>query len=200
MDAEEQRRCIVTRQLDRQHVNSDYPKGAAGLPWPSATRQQAVARLGLALGREMTDTRMTIEQMDGLIDWTLFKWREAKSSNERGETMQDEIVIELRADFGGDKEKTDAMVRVACSMARTMKTNAVMLGALPRNVHAIVRSGDFFASPKEIGLYDDLIAKGQEALDAVFQGAADEALGKPTQRQDEIIDQELLDAVKGLSK
>ena len=66
-----------------------------------------------------------------------------------------------------------------------------------------MRSGDFFASPKEIRHYDDLIAKGQEALDKVFQDAADEALTGVTQRKApaaEAIDQELLDAVKGLSK
>ena len=192
MDAEEQRRGVIARKLNRFRVN-----------WPSANIYQARARLSLALGRDMAGSNMTIEQMDNLIDWTLFKWRDAKASNARGETMQDEVVIELRADFGGDKEKTDALVRIACSMARTMITNAVMLGALPKNVHAVVRSGDFFASPKEINHFDDLIAKGQEALDKVFQGAADEALTGATQRKapaEEMIDQELLDAVKGLSK
>ena len=100
----------------------------------------------------MAGSNMTIEQMDNLIDWTLFKWRDAKASNERGETMQDEVVIELRADFGGDKEKTDALVRIACSMARTMITNASCSGVAQKRPCSRAFGGLFCVAQRDQAL------------------------------------------------
>lgn len=204
MDAEELWRGVAAGKFDRRVINcvSWGPD-----MWPSRDEYQARARLSALFGDITThpwEWKMSLDHMDKLIEWSLFKWRDRKEQNERGEAMNDEIVIELRVNFA-DKEKTKQVIAVACSMARTLKANVQFLGP----VHApevIVRHGDYFHAPEEIDLFSDLIAAGTKELDKVYQAAADKALTPATQgaTQDatsgEVIDQELLDAVREMKR
>lgn len=129
---------------------------------------------------------MDLEQIDALINWKLTRHQAAAKAAKEGTQMQDQITIELRVDFA-DKEKIPELIKLACSMARTLVANVQLLGPTTKP-ECTVFTDNFIAPPLKIDIFSDLIAKGQAQLAA----AGDTAL-----EADQVVSQEMLDAMKG---
>lgn len=126
---------------------------------------QARSRLTCKLGRDMSMSQMTLEQINALIDWKL---------DRKENKMQDQITIEIRVDFL-DKAKIQEVIKIMCSMARTAVANINLLGPQCKP-ECVIFTDNFMSAPEKIDLYADLIGKGQEELNEIAGGASVEML------------------------
>ena len=165
--------------------------------WPSVEGAAAMRRLLLmqVMQRDMNHTIMNLEQIDALLAWKLDKRIAAAAAAKKGIKMQDQITIELRVDFA-DKDKIPELVKIACSMARTLVANVQLLGPTCKP-ECVVFTDNFMSGAEKVDIYADLIGAGKEQLaavkarDLVFSGAAT----APVTGED-TVSSELLNAMK----
>jgi hypothetical protein len=122
-------------------------------------------KLTCKLGRDMSQTSMTLEQINALIDWKM---------DRKENPMQDQITIEIRVDFL-DKEKIQEVIKIMCSIAQTAVANINLLGPQCKP-ECVIFTDNFMAPPEKIDIYANLIGKGQEELDKIAGGASAEML------------------------
>jgi hypothetical protein len=148
---------------------------------------QAVSRLSCKTGRDMSHTKLGLKDINALIDWKLDKYLAAKAAKAEGR-MQDMITIECRVDFA-DQDKIPELIKIACSMARTLVANVNLLGPTTKP-ECVIWSDNFMLPPEKINIYADLIEGGNAQL--VYAGAGDTA----TVTAEESLSDELLAAMK----
>lgn len=127
-----------------------------------------------------------LAQLNQLLDWKLDRYLSAKAEATKGTKMQDQITIELRVDFA-DKDMIPELVKIACSMARTLVANVQLLGPTCQP-ECVVFTDNFMSPPEKVDLYADLIGKGREELTAAATAAV---------TGEDQVSGELLDAMKG---
>jgi hypothetical protein len=130
---------------------------------------------------------MSLDEIDNLLDWKLNKYIAAKAAAKEGK-MQDMITIECRVDFA-DPDKIPELLKVACSMARTLVANVQLLGPTCKP-ECVVWTDNFMSPPTQVNIYSDLIAGGNKQL--TDAGAGDTA----TVTAEEAPSDELLAAMK----
>ena len=113
------------------------------------------------MGRDMSHSLMSLEDINALLDWKLNRYVEAKAKAKEGNTMQNMITIECKVDFA-DKDKIPELTKIACSMARTLVANVSLLGPVTKP-ECVVFNDDFMSGPEKINIYADLIGQGQAA-------------------------------------
>ncbi len=146
-------------------------------------RWQALSRLSCKLGRDMSMSTMSLEDIDALLDWKLNKYVEAKAAAKEGTKMQTMITIECKVDFA-DKDKIPELTKIACSMARTLVANVQLLGPTTKP-ECVVFNDDFMSGPGKVDIYADLIGQGKNQMAAV--GSATAAVTDEEQPSDELL-------------
>ena len=180
---EQQRRCnrsVTCDELIKRH-------GSVPVRW------QSVARLSCRLGRDMSNTSMTLEDVDALLEWKVHGYIAARNAVDEGMKMQDQITIELRVDFA-DKEKIPELIKIACAAARHMLANVQLLGPACQP-ECVVFTDNFMSPPVKISNYSDLVGTGRKELEALAGSGVSGAVTDPVTGE-EGVSSELLAAMK----
>jgi len=107
-------------------------------------------------------TSLDIAGLNNLIEWKIYRWAEHRDKAKEGTEMQDQITIECRMDFK-DKDKIPEVIKLACSMARTLAANIQLLDPVCKP-ECVVYTDNFMSPPEKINIYQDLIGKGDQEL------------------------------------
>ncbi len=105
---------------------------------------------------------MNLPDRDALIAWKITRWAYLRDLAMKGIQMQDQITIECRCDFK-DKDKILEVIKLACSMARTLAANIQLLDPVCKP-ECVVYTDNFMSPPEKINIYQDLIGKGDAEL------------------------------------
>lgn len=135
-----------------------------------------------------TFRRLAPDQYDALVDWkagSISVLQHYKMDTiARGAHMQRQFTIQLRVDFA-DPGKLETLKETLLIAARHALATAQLISDNPKTTEIAIYSEDFFSGNQQIGLMEDILAKGLK----------DTAGGEPVAEQSTISD-ELLGAYK----
>lgn len=138
---------------------------------------------------------LDLDGLNSLIEWKLDRYAERVDRAKKGDTMQDQITIELRVDFA-DKDKVPELIKIACAGARHLVANVMLLGPVCKP-ECVIFTDNFMSAPQKIDIYSDLIARGEVQLKAIANSGVSGAVTDTVSADNDQPSSELLAAMKG---